>query len=87
MRARAADAGGGQGIGRLTRRPSEGWGPGGGSARKPVGSVVFARARRGDDPKRIDADHKDFGDLGRGGVRLQAALCALELLLPPEQSP
>lgn len=57
-------------------------GPAGGSERKPVGTVVFARARRGADPKEIVADTKEFGDLGRGGVRLQAALCALELLMP-----
>ena len=57
-------------------------GPGGGSERKPVGTVVFARARRGESPKEIVADQRDFGDLGRGGVRLQAALCALDLLLP-----
>jgi nicotinamide-nucleotide amidase len=58
-------------------------GPAGGSERKPVGTVVFARARRGDNAKEIFADTRQFGDLGRGGVRLQAALCALELLLPP----
>ena len=58
-------------------------GPEGGSERKPVGTVVFARARRGADPKEIVADTKQFGDLGRGGVRLQAALCARELLMPP----
>ena len=58
-------------------------GPGGGSERKPVGTVVFARAVRGESSKEIVADQKEFGeDLGRGGVRLQAALCALELLLP-----
>lgn len=57
-------------------------GPDGGTERKPVGTVVFARAEKGADPAQIVADHKDFGDLGRGGVRLQAALCALELLLP-----
>jgi nicotinamide-nucleotide amidase len=57
-------------------------GPGGGSERKPVGTVVFARAIRGESPKEIVADQREFGDLGRGGVRLQAALCALELLLP-----
>lgn len=57
-------------------------GPGGGSDKKPVGTVVFARARRGADPKEIVADTRHFGDLGRGGVRLQAALCALELLMP-----
>ena len=61
-------------------------GPGGGSARKPVGTVVFARARRGADPAEVVADLKEFGDLGRGGIRLQAALCALELLMPAEVS-
>lgn len=62
-------------------------GPEGGTAKKPVGTVVFARARRGADPNEIVADRKEFGDLGRGGVRLQAALCALELLMPVEPSP
>lgn len=57
-------------------------GPGGGSDRKPVGTVVFARALRDEAPKETMADQREFGDLGRGGVRLQAALCALELLLP-----
>jgi nicotinamide-nucleotide amidase len=57
-------------------------GPGGGSEKKPVGRVVFARAERGGDPADVAADAKDFGDQGRGGVRLQAALCALELLMP-----
>ena len=57
-------------------------GPGGGSVKKPVGTVLFARAERGGDPADVHADRKDFGDLGRGGIRLQAALCALELLLP-----
>ena len=59
-------------------------GPDGGSDRKPVGTVVFARARRDADPEEIVADRRDFGDLGRGGIRLQAALCALELLMPVE---
>jgi len=62
-------------------------GPAGGSDMKPVGTVVFARAEREADPDRIVADKKDFGDLGRAGVRLQAALCALELLLPDPPSP
>ncbi|HVQ08735.1 MAG TPA: CinA family protein [Allosphingosinicella sp.] len=62
-------------------------GPGGGSDRKPVGTVVFARAERDADPKSITADAKAFGDLGRGGVRLQAALCALDLLLPESALP
>jgi nicotinamide-nucleotide amidase len=62
-------------------------GPGGGSVRKPVGTVVFARAERGADPSHVVADARSFGDLGRGGIRLQAALCALELLLPDAGEP
>ena len=58
-------------------------GPGGGSEKKPVGTVVFARAEKGGDPSDVVADRRQFGDIGRGGVRLQAALCALELLMPP----
>jgi len=57
-------------------------GPGGGSDRKPVGTVVFALAKAGDDPEDAVTDQREFGDLGRAGIRLQAALCALELLLP-----
>jgi nicotinamide-nucleotide amidase len=57
-------------------------GPGGGSAAKPVGTVVFARAERGADPSQIVADQKLFEEKDRAGVRLQAALCALELLMP-----
>ena len=62
-------------------------GPSGGSDQKPVGTVVFARAERGGDPEKVVADLKHFGDLGRAGVRLQAALCALELLLPEPDEP
>lgn len=62
-------------------------GPGGGSAKKPVGTVVFARAERGQDPDKVVADHRQFLDSGRAGVRLQAALCALELLVPPGMEP
>ena len=62
-------------------------GPAGGSDRKPVGTVVFARAERDADPKKIVADTEAFGDLGRGGVRLQAALFALDLLLPEPSAP
>ena len=62
-------------------------GPAGGSDRKPVGTVVFARADKHADPSEITADTKKFDDNGRGGVRLQAALCALELLLPGRARP
>ena len=57
-------------------------GPGGGTPSKPVGTVVFARAERGKDPSQISADQRFFEAEGRGGVRLQAALCALDLLMP-----
>lgn len=58
-------------------------GPGGGTEKKPVGTVVFARADKDAAEADVHAERKSFGDLGRGGVRLQAALCALELLMPP----
>lgn len=56
-------------------------GPSGGTELKPVGTVVFARAVRGEDGKQ-EGDLQRFGDLGRAKIRHQAALVALELLLP-----
>ena len=58
-------------------------GPDGGSPAKPVGTVVFARATAKDGPDDVTADSRLFdASEGRSGVRLQAALCALELLMP-----
>ena len=58
-------------------------GPAGGSDQKPVGTVVFARAVRNPaDPEAGEAEERLFPDTGRSGIRLQAAMCALELLLP-----
>ena len=58
-------------------------GPDGGTEQKPVGTVVFARAERKAGPDKIVADQKLFdAKEGRSGIRRQAALCALELLMP-----
>lgn len=55
-------------------------GPEGGTELKPVGTVVFAKAERGvQDPT---AEERAFEEADRAGVRRQATLCALELLLP-----
>jgi nicotinamide-nucleotide amidase len=62
-------------------------GPDGGSEKKPVGTVVFAQAVRNADPEHIVADARHFENNGRGGIRLQAALCALELLMPGASAP
>jgi nicotinamide-nucleotide amidase len=57
-------------------------GPGGGSLLKPVGTVVFARAERSAGST-ITTDSRLFdASGGRAEVRRQAALCALELLMP-----
>jgi nicotinamide-nucleotide amidase len=58
-------------------------GPDGGSPGKPVGTVVFARAERGASDDQCTADQKLFDTSGgRSGIRRQAALCALDLLIP-----
>ncbi|WP_294123516.1 CinA family protein [Sphingomonas sp.] len=58
-------------------------GPDGGTEQKPVGTVVLARAERRPGPDEIVADQKLFDAKGgRSGIRLQAALCALDLLMP-----
>lgn len=55
-------------------------GPGGGSETKPVGTVIFARAVRGEEKPEAETKHFDGQD--RAGVRRAATICALELLLP-----
>ena len=55
-------------------------GPDGGSEQKPVGTVVFARAIRGQDE--AEAEEQRLDSSSRAAVRHQAALIALELLLP-----
>lgn len=55
-------------------------GPDGGTDHKPVGTVVFARAIRGDDE--VLAEERLFDGASRAEVRRQATLVALGLLLP-----
>lgn len=55
-------------------------GPDGGTPQKPVGTVVFARAVRGSDE--IIAEERFLDGGSRDEIRRQAALVALELLLP-----
>jgi len=55
-------------------------GPDGGSEQKPVGTVVFARAKRYAEDR--EAESRLFKAEDRSEVRRQATLCALELLLP-----
>ncbi|RZM07533.1 MAG: CinA family protein [Sphingomonas sp.] len=62
-------------------------GPGGGSEKKPVGTVVFARAERDGGEDDHLTDERRFEDNGRAGIRLQAALCALDLLMPGSTGP
>lgn len=60
-------------------------GPGGGTALKPVGTVVFARVVRGGTGE-PEGELKFFeggeGPRVRAEIRRQATICALELLLP-----
>ncbi len=57
-------------------------GPGGGSERKPVGTVVFGRARRGQNPDYIHTDQLLLEGANRDEIRRLAALHALKLLSP-----
>lgn len=57
-------------------------GPDGGSAQKPVGTVVFARAVKGEPEEDAVAEERRLPGSTRAEIRHQAALFALELLLP-----
>ena len=54
-------------------------GPDGGTALKPVGLVVFAKAVRGGE---VLAEERQLDGTSRSAIRHQAMLIALELLLP-----
>lgn len=55
-------------------------GPDGGTEMKPVGTVVFALAIRGEDE--VNAEQKLIEGATRAEIRHEAALVALEMLLP-----
>ena len=56
-------------------------GPTGGTALKPVGTVVFARVVRGQEGE-PEGELKKFDPTSRADIRREATVCALELLLP-----
>ena len=61
-------------------------GPGGGSEKKPVGLIVFARALRGQDPDDYFSQRVQFEAGDRASIRHAATLFALDLLHPDRDS-
>lgn len=61
-------------------------GPGGGSEKKPVGMVIFARALRGQDPDDYVTQKVQFESTNRAAIRHAATLFALDLLQPERDS-
>lgn len=61
-------------------------GPGGGSEKKPVGHVVFARALRDQDPDDYFTQRVQFDGADRAAIRHAATLFALDLLQPDRDS-
>ncbi|PZQ22093.1 MAG: CinA family protein [Sphingopyxis macrogoltabida] len=61
-------------------------GPGGGSEKKPVGLVIFARALRGQDPDDYFSQRVRFEGGDRAAIRHAATLFALDLLQPERDS-
>lgn len=57
-------------------------GPGGGSEKKPVGQVVFARALRGQNSDDYFTQRVQFDSADRASIRHHATLFALDLLQP-----
>ena len=60
-------------------------GPSGGTAMKPVGTVVFSKLVSGEEGE-PHGELKRFEPGSRADIRHQATLCALELLLPGARS-
>lgn len=61
-------------------------GPGGGSEKKPVGLVVFARGLRGQDPDEYFTQRVQFQGGDRAAIRHAATMFALDLLQPDRDS-
>lgn len=61
-------------------------GPAGGSDKKPVGMVVFARALRGQNPDDYFTQRVQFTSTDRAAIRHHATMLALDLLHPERDS-